>query len=137
MQNYLAGITRHREIAPELLSGRMDDYLALFAAAENSQAQMALARRFWLTRLAHAEEIRQNLIALGGKDSDTNSYRHSAGARLTIRSSKMKIFVKHGQTPVHKFCWFSAAGTILDGRQPRGTVGGESLAAELRRARLK
>lgn len=132
-QNYLAGITRHREIAPELLSGRMDDYLALFAAAENSQAQMAL-RAGLVDELAHAEEIRQNLIALGGKDSDTNSYRH-IGWRDYHQVIQNENIVKRPDTRPQVHVVF-AAGTILDGRQPRGTVGGESLAAELRRARL-
>lgn len=132
-QSYLAGITRHRDIAPEILSGRMDDYLALYASVNNSQARMALEAGL-VDELAHAEEIRQHLIALGGKDNDTNSYRN-IGWRNYNRVMQNETIAKRpdNRPQVHVVY---AAGTILDGRQPRGTVGGESLAAELRRARL-
>lgn len=134
-QLYLAGITRHREIAPELLSGQMDDYLRLFAAADNSQAQMALNAGL-VDELAHAEAIRSALIEIGGADDNGNgnSYRHITWRDYKRVLDRENIVKKPDSRPEVRVVF--AAGTILDGRQPRGTVGGESLSAELRRARL-
>ncbi|MCL5254549.1 MAG: signal peptide peptidase SppA [Gammaproteobacteria bacterium] len=134
-QLYLAGITRHRDIAPELLSGQMDDYLRLFAAADNSQAQMALNAGL-VDELAHAEAIRSALIEIGGADDNGNgnSYRHITWRDYKRVLDRENVVKKPDSRPEVRVVF--AAGTILDGRQPRGTVGGESLSAELRRARL-
>jgi len=134
-QLYLAGITRHRDIAPELLSGQMDDYLRLFAAADNSQAQMALNAGL-VDELAHAEAIRSALIEIGGADDNGNgnSYRHITWRDYKRVLDRENVVKKPDSRPEIRVVF--AAGTILDGRQPRGTVGGESLSAELRRARL-
>ncbi|MCH8500313.1 MAG: signal peptide peptidase SppA [Aliidiomarina sp.] len=134
-QLYLAGITRHRDIAPELLSGQMDDYLRLFAAADNSQAQMALDAGL-VDELAHAEAIRNALIEIGGANDNGNgnSYRHITWRDYMRVIDRENVIKKPDTRPEVRVVF--AAGTILDGRQPRGTVGGESLSAELRRARL-
>lgn len=128
---YLAGISRHRDIAPEILSGQMDDFLTLFAAADNNQAVLAQNAGL-IDELSHSEGIRQALIELGGYDEEKKSFRGIGWRdyRTAINASAKEP--KNGNEVRVVF----ASGTILDGTQPRGTVGGVTLSNRLRDVRL-
>ncbi|RUO38386.1 signal peptide peptidase SppA [Aliidiomarina shirensis] len=132
---YLSGITRHREVAPEILSGNMDDFLALFEQADNSQANLALNAGL-VDNLAHSEEIRQALIDIGGYDEDKKSFR-----AIGWRAYKQAVAAERSEenqkaNDADEVRVVFASGTILDGYQPTGTVGGATLSNRLRDIRL-
>lgn len=132
---YLSGITRHREVAPEILSGEMDDFLALFTEANNSQANLALNAGL-VDSLAHSEEIRQALIDVGGYDEDKKSFRGIGWRdyRQAIASERSETANDKDESGEVRVVF--ASGTILDGNQPAGTVGGATLSNRLRDIRL-
>ncbi|RUO22350.1 signal peptide peptidase SppA [Aliidiomarina iranensis] len=131
---YLAGITRHREISPEILSGRMDDFLALLDQANNSQATLALNAGL-VDNLSHSEGIRQALIDIAGYDEESKSYQGIGWRAYKQALEAERIGVETASEGDEVRVVF-ASGTILDGNQPAGTVGGVTLSNRLRDIRL-
>jgi protease-4 len=117
-------VTNFDETANELLSK--------FEAAGGDFAQYALDNN-WVDALKTREEVRQELIELVGEDDNQQ------GINLTAFNTYLKVInppMPKVKNDLDKVAIVVAKGTILDGNQKAGTIGGDSTAQLLRQARL-
>src|ERR1700691_4536491 len=128
---YTQDVTRARSLPATALKDYVADQPAALAAVNGDAAKLALQRGL-VTALKSRRQLADELKGLVGEDESThsfnavgmNSYLTAVRAKRVLQSksdSKVGIVV--------------AAGHILDGRQPPGTIGGESTADLLRQAR--
>ncbi|WP_420932976.1 signal peptide peptidase SppA [Alteromonas sp. A081] len=117
-------VTNFDETANELLSK--------FEAAGGDFAQYALDNN-WVDALKTREEVRQELIQLVGEGDNQQ------GINLTAFNTYLKVInppMPKVNNDMDKVAIVVAKGTILDGNQKAGTIGGDSTARLLRKARL-
>ncbi|WP_032096516.1 MULTISPECIES: signal peptide peptidase SppA [unclassified Alteromonas] len=117
-------VTNFDETANELLSK--------FEAAGGDFAQYALDNN-WVDALKTREEVRQELIELVGEGDNQQ------GINLTAFNTYLKVInppMPKTNNDMEKVAIVVAKGTILDGNQKAGTIGGDSTARLLRQARL-
>ncbi len=131
---YQADVTAARELPSDALQRYADDAVELLTEAAGDSAQMALD--FGLVdELLTRDRIRERVRDLVNEDDepeddDDNEYPrigHSdyvAAVRTEERASSQE----------DKIAVIVASGTILDGSQSPGSVGGDSTAATIRRA---
>jgi protease-4 len=129
---YQQDVTRARSLPAGALAEYVADEPAALAAVNGDSAKLALQRGL-VTALKSRRQMADDLKVLVGEDEDTHSFNAiSMSQYLTaVRSKhvlKSKSDVKVGIVV--------ASGEILDGRQPPGTIGGESTADLLRQARF-
>lgn len=87
----------------------------------------------WVDALKTREEVRQELVALVGSDEN------KLGVNVTPYSTYLKVVnppLPRVQNDMDKVAIVVAKGTILNGNQKAGTIGGDSTARLLRKARL-
>lgn len=87
----------------------------------------------WVDALKTREEVRQELVALVGSDEN------KLGVNITPYSTYLKVVnppLPRVQNDMEKVAIVVAKGTILNGNQKAGTIGGDSTARLLRKARL-
>ncbi len=127
---YVGAVAGARHLRPEAIRAYSDDYAAAVTAAGGDTAKLAHDDGL-VTDLRTAAQVEQRLIDLVGADPGTKSYRQVSVAdylRSTHAEEKQR-----GRGPGVGVV--IASGEMLDGKQPPGTVGGESTAALLRSAR--
>jgi protease IV len=129
---YQQDVTRARSLPAGALGEFVADEPAALAAVNGDAAKLALQRGL-VTALKSRRQMADELKGLVGEDEDTHSFNAIAMNQYlaAVRSKhvlKSKSDVKVGVVV--------AAGEILDGRQPPGTIGGESTADLLRQARF-
>src|SRR5690554_6192597 len=129
-QQYLNGISRQRVIHQQVLSGRITDYLYALEAADFSEAQLALQTGL-IDALWSRDEMQQTLIAASGYENDEHSY--NAFSYRDYLHAFPAIITQSEQDIIQVIV---ARGAIYNGYSSAGTIGGDSLAAELREARL-
>ena len=125
---YQADVTAARELSGDALQRFADNAVELLAAAEGDSARMALD--FGLVdELLTRDQIRQRLDELVGEPDDdeyetidTSDYLAAVGTTEENPESEDRIAV------------IVASGSILNGSQSPGTIGGDSTAATIRRA---
>lgn len=129
---YQKDVTAARHLAP----GSIDQYIATLAqataAANGSTAQAALKGGL-VTALKSRQQVEQRLIDLVGEDESTGSFRSVSSddyARLVHAQTAL------GRRDRTRIGVIIASGEILDGDQPPGTIGGDSMARLIRQARL-
>ncbi len=115
--------------------GALDDYVQNMvdrvAEADGDLATAALDSEL-VDELLTREGLRERIKAYAGEDSDDES-TYSA---VSMREYLDKMRLLHGDKPEEEnVAVVVAVGEILDGSQPPGTIGGDSTAALLRRAR--
>ena len=128
--SFKTGVADGRGIDPEIL----DDYTRHFperlADHAGDAAKLALAFRL-VDELKTIEEVRQELIELAGEDT----------AKRTFRQVRFHDYVKavrpdrKSDESDPKVGVIVAQGVILDGTQPAGKIGSNSLASLIRQAR--
>ncbi len=87
----------------------------------------------WVDALKTREEVRQELVALVGSDEN------KLGVNVTPYSTYLKVInppLPRVQNDMDKVAIVVAKGTILNGNQKAGTIGGDSTARLLRKVRL-
>ncbi len=100
-------------------------------AAGGDPAKLALDAKL-VDKLAPRDEVRQRIITLVGEDKENHTFKQVTHADYL----KAKGGDRTGATGRAKaVAVVVAKGTILDGSQPAGTIGGDSTARLLRRAR--
>jgi protease-4 len=124
---YVDDVANNRQLRPELLRPDMAEFLALLKQNQGDLAALSLNLGL-VDQLATRQQIRTELAEVfgsNGEDSynyvDYYSYLTSMAPKLGYNNDDIAIVV--------------ASGAIMDGSQPRGTVGGDTLAALLRQAR--
>ena len=128
---YSQDVTRARSLPAGALNEFIADQPAALAAVNGDAAKLALQRGL-VTALKSRRQLAEELKGLVGEDEDTHSFNSVTMAQyLTAMRSKHVLQAKSDA----KVGIVVASGEILDGRQPPGTIGGESTADLLRVAR--
>jgi protease-4 len=127
---YVTAVAGARHLAPEAIRAYSNDYAAAVVAAGGDTAKLAHDDGL-VTALRTASQVDQQLMDLVGTDPATKSYRQVSVADYLRASHAEEKLRGHGAGVGVVI----ASGEILDGKQPPGTIGGESTAALLRTAR--
>jgi protease-4 len=132
---YKEDVAQRRGFGIENFDEDIDVLISKFSAAESSYAKYALNNN-WVDQLKSRQEMRTELIDLVGKNKKGNSYSHIGYQDYftATRSSLDKNLELPGRAS-DKVAIIIAKGTILDGTQKPGTIGGDSTANLLRKAR--
>ena len=128
---YQQDVTRARSLPAGSLNEFVADEPAALAAVSGDAAKLALQRGL-VTALKSRRQMADELKVLVGEDEDTHSF-NSIGMSQYLTSIRSKHVLKSKSDS--KVGIVVAAGEILDGHQPPGTIGGESTADLLREAR--
>ena len=131
---YKQDVAKQRNISIDNFDESIADLLSKFAAANSSFAQYALTNH-WVDQLKTRDQMRDTLIELVGKNKKGDSYSHIGFKDYLAVNSMRKEFSSLEQLPTDKVAIIVAKGTILDGVQKPGTIGGDSTAQLLRKAR--
>ncbi len=132
---YKEDVAQRRGFGIENFDENIDVLISKFSAAESSYAKYALNNN-WVDQLKSRQEMRTELIHLVGKNKKGNSYSHIGYQDYfsATRSSLDENLELSGRAS-DKVAIIIAKGTILDGTQKPGTIGGDSTANLLRKAR--
>lgn len=130
-QNYLNEVAAARGIKPEKLNEYAQEVTGLVAEAKGDTTKTSLD--FGLVDQALTRiEASEYLIGLVGENEESHSY-NMVGLQeyvTTLDGDRFGRAAKGDKVGV-----IVARGTILDGTQPAGTIGGDSTAALIRQAR--
>ena len=130
-QIYLNDVAAARGIKPERVNEYAQEFGRLMAQAKGDSAKAALD--FGLADQALTRvQLREYLVDLVGENKDTHSY-NAVGLGDYLKTIKSDRFGRKAKGD--KVAVIVARGTILDGNQPAGTIGGDSTAALIRQAR--
>lgn len=129
-QQYKIDVARQRNFAISNFDEDVDVLVTKLKAANGNVAEYALAND-WVDALKTREQVNQDLIELVGSDGDKSFKNITFNDYLSVMNSIINIENKDSD----KIAVIVAKGTILDGKQKPGTIGGESTAALLREAR--
>jgi protease-4 len=125
--DYLKDIAAARHLDPAKISAQISGYADAVKSTDGDMAKLALADKL-VDKLATPDEARQMLIAEGARDGHT--YRQIDFANYAALVEREHPLDLRPQVAV-----VVAEGDILPGDQSQGTVGGESTAKLIRRAR--
>lgn len=132
---YKEDVAKRRGFGVENFDENIDDLVAKFSAADSSFANYALNNN-WVDQLKSRQEMRTELIELVGKNKKGDSYSHIGYKDyLVATTSALEQSVELAGPVGDKVAIIVAKGTILDGIQKPGTIGGDSTAKLLRQAR--
>jgi protease-4 len=129
--SYTQDVTRARSLPASALNEYVADAPAALAAVNGDAAKLALQRGL-VTALKSRRQLADELKALVGEDQESHSF-NSIGMSQYLASIRSKHVLKSKSEA--RVGIVVASGEILDGRQPPGTIGGESTADLLRQAR--
>ncbi|ENM5901329.1 signal peptide peptidase SppA [Vibrio mimicus] len=124
---YVDDVAANRQIAIKTLTPTMDEFVAQLKEVGGDLA--ALSKQVGLVdELATRQQVRQALAETFGSDGKDSYnaisyYEYKASVKPTLLNEANDIAV------------VVASGAIMDGSQPRGTVGGDTVAGLLREAR--
>lgn len=128
---WIQDVAASRKLPPATLSGYADEMPARIAASKGQLAQLALDAKL-VDKLGTTEDVRARMIELAGEDTKEKTFRKvSVQDYLEYRGGDRTGADGRGDA----VAVVVAKGDILDGKQPSGTIGGDSTAALIRRAR--
>jgi protease-4 len=128
---YQEAVTRARKLQPDALAKYVGSLSKTVPAAGNDAARVALQAGL-VTALKTRIEFEQRLVALVGKDDNNGSFKSVSADDYAHYAHAQKKLKADGKARIGVIV---AEGEILDGEQPPGTIGGESMARLLRQAR--
>ncbi|MEQ6346226.1 signal peptide peptidase SppA [Vibrio cyclitrophicus] len=124
---YVDDVSNNRQIDAKTLNPSMDSFLKDLESVDGDIAKLA-EKLGLVDELATRQQVRLELADVFGSDGQDSynalgyyEYRTTMLPDLTSESHDVAVIV--------------ASGAIMDGKQPRGTVGGDTTAALLRQAR--
>lgn len=132
-QQYKEDVALARDISTSNFDEELDDFMRKFELADGDFAKFAVDNG-WVDALKTRDEVLNELIAAVGKDDSPRGYKH-----ITYKNYLNIInppLLPHMETGTDKVGVVVAKGSILNGTQKAGTVGGDSTAALLRKARM-
>lgn len=130
-ENYKQDVAKAREMDLSNFDEKLDSFIAKFEDSNGDFAQYALTNG-WVDALKDREAIRTEMISLVGKDDNKLGFNY-VDFYDYIELIKPPFDMKHGDSNVGIVV---AKGTIYNGSQKPGSVGGDSTARLLRKARL-
>ncbi|GAM61583.1 protease IV [Vibrio ishigakensis] len=124
---YVNDVAQNRGIENSVLNPSADSFIRDFKKADGNLAQLAMQSGL-VDELANRQQVRKSLIEqFGGNDKDgfnsVSYYRYRADMNPEPNTAKDEIAV------------VVASGAIMDGQQQRNSVGGDTTAALIRKAR--
>lgn len=129
---YKTDVAKARGFEISNFDEKVSSFMDKFSAVDGDFAQYALQNN-WVDALKSREQINAELIDLVGTDSSKLSY-NKIDFEEYVRVVKSPMpFMSNGTDKVGVVV---AKGTILNGTQKAGTIGGDSTARLLRQARL-
>lgn len=129
-QSYTQTVAGNRNIEPNSLVPDATTYLAELDKANGDSAAMAINMK-WVDSLATTEDFRQTMLETVGKASSGDSFKQVSFYDYLTLVTPLPSFVEQDSVGI-----IVASGTILNGTQPAGQIGGESTAELLRKARF-
>jgi protease-4 len=131
-RGYRESVAGARNFKPEVVAQYTNTYVAAVAAAGGDTAKVAKDAGL-VSGLKTQQEIEDRLIDLVGADPSGKSYRQITVSDY-LRATRAADKQQRGKGPAVGV--IVASGEILNGKQPPGTVGGESTSLLLHEARL-
>ncbi len=130
--SYQSAVTRARKLPADAVANYVNTVARTIPAAGGNAAQVALQAGL-ITGIKSRQDVERRLIDIVGADESDGSFQ-SVHARDYVR-------IAHAERKLHgdgkkRVGIIVAAGEILDGDQPPGTIGGDSTARLIRQARL-
>ena len=143
--SYRTSVADARGLKPEDISNYVANSVPALLAAKGDAAKVALDAKL-VTGLKSSLEVDRRLVELVGSDSNSEMKKKleadesDAGESYNSTSLEDYLRIVHAEKKAQgagkkKIGVIVAAGEILDGSQPPGTVGGESTALLIREAR--
>jgi protease IV len=130
---YQNALTSARKLPTGAIESYVDSLPKTVSAANGDAARVALQSRL-VTALAGKLQVERDLIRMVGEDKSTGSFNQiSAEDYAHIVHAQKKIHDGDGNARIGVIV---ASGDILDGKQPPGSIGGDSLSRLIREARL-
>jgi len=129
--SYQAAVTRARKLPPDALEKYVETLSKTVPAAGGDAARVALQANL-VSSLKTRIEFEQRLIGLVGKDDDTNSFKSVSADDYVRYARAQKKLKADGKARIGVIV---AQGDIIDGDQPPGSIGGETVARLIRQAR--
>jgi protease-4 len=129
---YQADVVAARKLEPDAIARYVAGYDRAAVARRGDLAAIALEARL-VDRLVTREEARERVIEVVGEDDDSHSFEQ-VGVHEYLAGIRAERALKPG--PSDKIAVIVAAGNIVDGNQPPGSVGGDSTARLVRDARF-
>lgn len=120
-----------RSITPDDIASYINNYKENLQASQGDSAQLALDAGL-VDKIMTRIEFREKMIELVGLDSKTNSFKamtHSS--YLKAIKSPLEFVSDKSQ----KVAVITTKGTILDGEQKEGAIGGDTVARLIRKTR--
>jgi protease-4 len=130
-QNYEAAVAQARRLTPTAVADYADDYVAEVTGASGDTAKVAKDAGL-VTDLKTEQQVEDRVAGLVGADPGGKGYRQ-VSVEDYLRATHVRQRQRGRGAAVGVVI---ASGDILDGRQPPGTVGGQSASDLLRDARL-
>jgi protease-4 len=128
---YRADVSQARGLKPDVVSTYIDQAASLMKSARGDAAQVALKQGL-VTALKSRRQVGEDLKNVVGEDKDTHLFRAIELQEYAAAVRAEKALTRESKNEIGVIV---AAGDILDGRQPPGTVGGESTVEIIRDAR--
>ncbi len=130
-QRYREDVARARRLDTAAIQAYADEAAAGMRAHRGDAAQYALTSGL-VNGLKTRDDFEREVTAIVGEDESSHSYNAVDFSQylLVVRSEE----ALH-RRPQRKVAIVVASGEIMDGEQPPGTIGGDTLAATLRDAR--
>jgi protease-4 len=143
--NYRTAVAEARGLKPEDITAYVNNLVPTMLAAKGDAAKVALDARL-VTGIKSSIDVERRLVQLVGSDSGEENIEKmeadesDAGESYNSTSLEDYLRVVHAEKEARgvgkaKIGVIVAAGEILDGSQPPGTVGGETTAELIRAAR--
>ena len=130
---YVSDVAQQRELTPEQIDLSVDDYLAALKSAEGNLALTSL--NLGLVDVIDSDlNIINELVNVVGPSKNKMSYNKIGINNYLSYRNNIPSF-DTDNTP-HNIAVIVAKGTILNGNQPSGTIGGVSTSRLLQKARL-
>ncbi len=131
--SYQKALTGARKLPAGAIESYVDSLPKTVSAADGDAAKVALQAGL-VTALAGKQQVERKLIGLVGEDKSTGSFNQiSAEDYARIVHAQKKLHDGDGSARIGVIV---ASGEIQDGKQPPGTIGGESLSRLIRQARM-
>lgn len=120
-----------RKLSPEGIRDYIDRMPERLGAAKGDLARMALEAKL-VDRLGYRDEVRKRMIGLVGEKKGEKTFRQVSVADYLENKGGDRSGEKGSGAAVAVVV---AVGEIFDGKRPPGSIGGESTAALVRKAR--
>ncbi|MCG6270804.1 signal peptide peptidase SppA [Vibrio vulnificus] len=124
---FVDDVANNRNIDPKTLNPSMEEFLSQLKSVNGDLAALSIKLGL-VDELATRQQLRAQLAEKFGASGDDSykaisyyDYRATMRDNFDVNADDIAIVV--------------ASGTIMDGKQPRGTVGGDTVAGLLRQAR--